>query len=46
MKEFIISEGVLKKYTGNEKTVIIPAGVTECDSKAFYGDKEIETEIL
>ena len=42
MKEFIISEGVLKKYTGNEKTVIIPAGVTECDSKAFYGDKEIE----
>ncbi len=36
MSDFVIENGVLKKYTGNGGDVVIPDGVTEIENGAFY----------
>lgn len=36
--DFVIENGLLKKYTGTAVDVVIPDGVTEIDRGAFYGD--------
>ena len=36
IKDFVIENGVLKKYTGNETDVTIPDSVTSIDDWAFY----------
>lgn len=33
---FVIKNGVLKKYTGQDEKIAIPQGVTAIGSKAFY----------
>ena len=38
--DFIIENGVLKKYTGNGGDVVIPDGITEIGSGAFDGVTE------
>ncbi|MBR3310710.1 MAG: leucine-rich repeat domain-containing protein [Solobacterium sp.] len=40
---FEIVSGVLKKYEGNEKDVVIPEGVREIGDYAFYGAHMMET---
>lgn len=40
---FIIDEGVLTKYTGNDAEVCIPDGVTEIGFMAFYRCTEIKS---
>lgn len=35
--DFVIENGVLKKYTGTSADVIIPDGVTEIGDRAFCG---------
>ena len=44
--DFIIENGVLTKYTGTEKEVIVPEGVTEIDALAFYENIKVERIIL
>ncbi len=39
---FTIENGVLKSYHGKSKSVIIPKGVKEIGTKAFYQNKTIE----
>ena len=38
---FDIEDGVLKKYHGNESSVVIPEGVTEIGERAFEGCKAL-----
>ena len=40
--EFIIENGILEKYTGTEKEVIIPEGITEIGVSAFYENMKVE----
>jgi hypothetical protein len=35
MSDFIIKDGVLKKYTGSDSVVTVPDGVTDIDRDAF-----------
>jgi len=39
--EFEIKNGFLRKYIGNDPVVVIPNGVTEIDSYAFWGRDDI-----
>lgn len=39
--DFIIENGVLKKYNGTDINIVIPEGVTEIGSLAFPNKKEI-----
>ena len=34
-QKFVITNGVLTKYTGHEQTLVIPDGVTEIGSLVF-----------
>ena len=34
--DFSIRDGVLERYTGNQKDVVIPEGVTEIGWRAFF----------
>lgn len=43
--DFIIKNGVLTKYTGNEKTVIIPGDVEKIGKEAFY-ESSVEKAII
>ena len=36
-EDFEIEEGVLKRYTGSDHSIIIPDGVTKIGSSAFSG---------
>ncbi len=40
--DFVIENGVLKKYTGTSADVIIPDGVTEIGDSAFRGVQQSE----
>lgn len=37
MSDFVIENGVLKKYTGNSSTVTVPERVTSIGTGAFWG---------
>ncbi len=45
-KNFKISNGVLIKYIGIEKDVVVPEGVTVIGEKAFYECKNIESIVI
>ena len=40
--DFIIENGILEKYTGTEKEVSIPEGITEIGVSAFYENMKVE----
>lgn len=44
--EYIVKYGELLKYTGCEKTVIVPSGVTRIGTGAFWSNLAIEKVIL
>ena len=44
--DFVIENGVLKKYTGDDEIVVIPDGVTQIGSYAFYKNKTIKEVVL
>ena len=44
--DFLISNGILKKYKGKEEDVVIPDSVTEIYDSAFMGNQNIKTVII
>ena len=46
IKDFVIRNGVLKKYVGDEVNVIVPDEVKEIGTSAFKECKKIETIVL
>ena len=44
--DFIIENGVLKKYNGTDINVVIPEGVTKISGLSFPNKKEIVSLIL
>ena len=46
MNDFIIENGVLKKYTGSDSMVDIPDGVTSIGEGAFRGFKNLTSVII
>ena len=46
MNDFQISDGVLEKYNGNEKNVVIPETVTKILDEAFKGCKTVEKIVM
>ena len=42
MSDFIIKNGVLEKYTGNETKVVIPDSVTVIGGGAFWGCESLK----
>lgn len=46
MSDFIIENGVLKKYTGNKSVVNIPEGVTTIGRAAFQEDTIVKRASL
>lgn len=44
--EFIIHKGVLEKYQGDERTVVIPQGVHTIGERAFYDNRNIQNVIF
>ncbi len=44
--QFIIDEGVLKKYYGSNETIIIPDGVTTIGTEAFRGKNTIKSVVI
>ena len=45
-QDFVIENGILKKYTGPGGDVTIPEGVTEIGSSAFDGCKKLTIHAL
>ena len=37
LKDFVIEDGILLKYTGPDGDVVIPEGVTSIGEKTFFG---------
>ena len=46
MSDFVIENGVLKKYTGKGGDVVIPEDVKEIGENAFEGNKKVKSVIL
>lgn len=46
IKDFIIKDGVLVKYKGSDKEVVIPDKVKVIGDKAFHDCREIETVVI
>ena len=46
MSDFIIKNGVLEKYTGNETKVVIPDSVTEIGKMAFLAQTTLKEIII
>lgn len=44
--DFVIKDGILKKYTGTDKYVTIPEGIKIIGSKVFYKNNNIESIIV
>ena len=44
--DFVIKNGVLKKYTGQDSEVIIPKGVTKIWNAAFFGCDKTRSIII
>ena len=44
--DFVIKNGVLKKYRGNSSVVVIPDSVTSIGESAFYGCVSLESIII
>lgn len=42
INDFVINDGVLKKYTGNDVDVVIPDGVTSIGDNAFSHCSSLE----
>lgn len=45
-EDFVIEDGILRKYVGNEKIVEIPSGIKKIGTLAFEEHKEIEKVIM
>lgn len=45
-KDFIIEDGVLTQYTGNQKDVVIPNGVISIGANAFSCSSEPQVEMV
>ena len=45
-RRFLIRDGVLKKYLGNDKKVVIPESVTQIDFDAFRNCKGLEELVI
>ena len=43
IKDFVVKNGVLKKYTGKDAEVVIPDGVTCIGDKVFYNYQRHDT---
>ena len=43
MEDFIIEDGVLREYVGDESDVVIPDGVTAIGDCAFDGSERLQT---
>ncbi|MBQ9860827.1 MAG: leucine-rich repeat protein [Clostridia bacterium] len=46
LKDFIIKDGVLTKYTGNGGDVVIPDGVTKIGNRSFCWNTKLKTVII
>ena len=46
MSDFVIENGILKKYTGPGGDVVIPEGVTEIGDRAFYECSDLESVVI
>ena len=45
-KDFLIENGVLKRYKGKSKNVVVPEGVTAIGKRAFSNKQFIESVII
>jgi hypothetical protein len=43
---FVIEDGVLKKYCGNEENVVVPFGVTTIGKQSFAFNKQVKSVII
>ncbi len=46
INDFVINKGLLKKYTGKDKDVVIPDGIEIIGGNSFINNKKIESVII
>ena len=44
--DFIVAEGVLRKYVGNNSDIVIPEGVKEISDSAFFGLTNLKSVVV